>query len=389
MMDFNRISKVVITCKDRAVSYLEQEVIALGFTPAFTTRTTVELDGSLNDCIFLNMHLRTASMVLFELKSFPLRNVRELYDMINVLPWEQCISSDTYFSVASTVNHESVDNPLFVNVKIKDAIVDRFREITGERPNSGSDFEGAVIQLFWKNEEANVYLNTTGKTLAKHGYRKIPGLAPMMEDLAASTILATEWDLKSPFVNPMCGAGTVAIEAAMLASNRYPGLYRDQYAFQHIKGYDPVYYDRLKKELEAKIQDPEELIIIASDLSVDALKDTKKNAQFAGVDHLIQLEHCDFADTTIPESDNGILFINPEYGERLGELEALEETYDRIGNFMKQKCAGYTGFIFTGNLELAKKVRLKTSRRIEFYNGTIDCRLLKYELYKGTRVVKE
>ena len=175
----------------------------------------------------------------------------------------------------------------------------------------------------------------------------------------------------------------------MLASNRFPGLYRDQYAFQHIKGYEPEYYNGLKKELEAKIQEPEGLIIIASDLSVDALKDTKKNAQFAGVDHLIQLEHCDFADTTIPETDHGILFFNPEYGERLGELEALEETYDRIGNFMKQKCAGYTGFIFTGNLELAKKVRLKASRRIEFYNGTIDCRLLRYELYKGTRVVKE
>ncbi len=388
-MDFNRISKVVITCKDRAVSFLEQEVIALGFTPAYGTRTTVELEASLNDCIFLNMHLRTASMVLFELKSFPLRNVRELYDKINVLPWEQCISSDTYFSVASTVNHESVDNPLFVNVKIKDAIVDRFREMTGVRPNSGSDFEGAVIQLFWKNEEANVYLNTTGKTLAKHGYRKIPGLAPMMEDLTASTILATEWDRKSPFVNPMCGAGTVAIEAALLASNRYPGLFRDQYAFQHIIGYEPAYYEQLKKDLEAKIQDPEGLIILASDLNVDALKDTKKNAEFAGVDHLIQLAHCDFADTTIPETDNGILFFNPEYGERLGELEALEETYDRMGNFMKQKCAGYTGFIFTGNLDLAKKVRLKASRRMEFYNGTIDCRLLRYELYKGTRVVKE
>ncbi|MFD2033752.1 class I SAM-dependent RNA methyltransferase [Belliella marina] len=385
MLDFTQKGKVVITFKDRFSPFVEQELIDLGFKPKNVFRTYIELYASLNECMFLNMHLRVASHVLFEIKSFYLHHADDIYRRVKSLPWEEYITNDTYFSVNSHVENDSVDNPLFVNVRIKDAIVDRFRENTGVRPDTGSAYEGAVFQLFWKETQATLYINTSGETIAKHGYRKIPGKAPMLEALAAATIYASGWDRKSPFVNPMCGSGTLAIEAALIATNRFPGLYRDHYSFMHIIGYDESVYQKLKTELEEKISSMGDIQIIASDIAEQAVLFTKENAATAGVEDLLSYEVCDFEDTTIPESEAGIMMVNPEYGERLGEEDELEATYKRLGDFMKQKCAGYTGFVFTGNLDLAKRVGLRPSRKMEFYNGTIDCRLLKYELYKGKK----
>ncbi|SHM71969.1 putative N6-adenine-specific DNA methylase [Cyclobacterium lianum] len=385
MIDFTRPGRLVITCYDRNAPFLEEELRELGFQPNGVYRTHVELKGSLYDCLLLNMHLRTASHVLYEIKSFSLNHISNLYAQVKDLPWEDYIEPDGYFSVISNVRHETVDNPLFVNVKIKDAIADRFREKFGERPDSGSVLNEAVFQFFWKGEEASLYINTSGETLIKHGYRKIPGSAPMMESLAAAALIASGWDRKSPFINPMCGAGTVIIEAVLMATDRFPGLYRDDYAMMYIKGYDAgVYYD-MKRKLEEKVKDKPGLTFIASDISERAVKASMSNAKAAGVKGLIQFETCDFREATIPETDSGFVFFNPEYGERLGEKESLEVTYREIGDFMKKRCSGYTGLVFTGNLDLGKKIGLKPKRRIPFYNGTIDCRLLLFELYKGSR----
>ena len=383
MLDFNTKGKVFITCKDRSVSYLEQEIRELGFFPVEVRRTGIEILASLEECMDLNLHLRTASHVLYEIKSFYLRNADDIYRRFKAIPWEDYLDVDGYFSVNSVAENESITTPLIVNVKVKDAIVDRFRELKGRRPDSGSDFSGLVIQVYWKETQAIVYLNTSGETLAKHGYRKIPGKAPMMEALAAATIFATEWNTRVPFINPMCGSGTLAIEAALIASKRYPGLYRKHYAFQHILGYQAETFLAKKKKLENKVIHDPGVTIIASDISLQAISFAQENAAFAGVDHMITFQTGDFAETEIPEKPRGVIFFNPEYGERLGDLGELEETYKRMGDFMKQNCAGYRGYIFTGNMDLAKKVGLKASRRIEFWNGTIDCRLLKYDMYAG------
>jgi len=385
MLDFNTKGKVFITCKDRSVSYLEQEVRELGFFPVEIGRTGIEIHASLEECMDINLHLRTASHVLYEIKSFYLRNADDIYRRFKAIPWEEYLDVDGYFSVNSVAENESITTPLIVNVKVKDAIVDRFRELKGRRPDSGSDFSGLVIQVYWKETQAIVYLNTSGETLAKHGYRKIPGKAPMMEALAAATIYASEWNTRVPFINPMCGSGTLAIEAALMASKRYPGLYRENYSFQHILGYNEEIFQAKKRKLENKIIDNPGVKIVASDISLQAITFARENAAFAGVEDLIDFQTGDFAETEIPEKPRGVILFNPEYGERLGDLTELEETYKRMGDFMKQKCAGYRGYIFTGNLDLAKKVGLKASRRIEFWNGTIDCRLLKYDMYEGKK----
>ncbi|RYG43164.1 MAG: class I SAM-dependent RNA methyltransferase, partial [Chitinophagaceae bacterium] len=274
--------------------------------------------------------------------------------------------------------------PLFANLKVKDAIADRIKAQKGMRPDSGSEANKTVIHLYWKDEEADIFIDTSGETLAKHGYRKIPGKAPMLEALAAGVILATKWDKRSPFVNPMCGSGTLAIEAALLATNRSPGLYRMNYGFMHIIGYDEeIFFTERRRLKDQVIKDPN-IKIIATDISEDAVDVSRRNAKTAGVDGLITFEVCDFSDTPVPE-ENGTVIFNPEYGERLGVHSKLELTYKGMGDFMKQKCKGYFGYIFTGNPDLAKKIGLKASRKIEFYNGKLDCRLLEYEMYDGTR----
>ncbi len=384
MNPFTTPSRIIVTCGKRLSPFLQLELVELGFTPKRTFATGVELKGTLTDCIRLNLNLRCASQVLYSLKEFSANHPEGVYDTVVSLPWEDIVPGDGYLSVTSTVNHVTVNNSLFMNVKVKDAITDRIRNKTGKRPDSGPELDRTVLHLYWQEDRAEVFIDSTGETLAKHGYRKMPGKAPMLESLAAATLLATKWDRSSPFVNPMCGSGTVAIEAALLATNRRPGLLRNHYAFMHVRGYERAAYDKERQRLADQVTSVPGLTIVATDLSEEAIRIAKVNANAAGVGDLIRFGVGDFETTPLPEPA-GAVYFNPEYGERLGQIAELEATYARIGDFMKKQCKGFMGYIFTGNLDLAKKVGLKAGRRLEFYTAKIDCRLLEYELYAGTR----
>lgn len=382
---FERSGDITITCNKRFAPWLEQEVTELGFTIDEVFTTGIRLKGNINDCIRLNLNLRCASQVLYKLVDFQAANADDVYNEVVKYVWEDLLPEETYFSVTSNVSNPTINNNLFANLRIKDAIVDRLRDKRGMRPPTGAELSGAVVHLFWKDDAASLYLDTSGDSLGRHGYRKLPGKAPMLESLAAATILATKWNKKTPFINPMCGSGTLAIEAALIATDARPGLFRSNYAFMHLAGYDEEVYLEERGNLEKKIIDVPGLRIIATDFDRQAILNARKNAQAAGVDDLIEFAVCDFVQTEVPEGGEGIVYFNPEYGERLGDIRELEQTYARIGDFLKQKCGGYTGYVFTGNFDLAKKIGLKASRRLEFYNSTIDCRLLEYELYSGTR----
>lgn len=389
MQLFTTSSRIIITCSKRLSPYLQQEVMELGFSIVRAFQTGVELHGTMTDCVTLNLNLRCASQVLFSIKTFNAYNADDIYTTLLQFPWENLIDNNGYFSITSNVNNTSINNPLYANVKVKDAIVDRFRKQSGIRPNSGPDLDRAVIHLYWQENHAEIFVDTSGQTLSKHGYRKIPGKAPMLESLASATLLATRWDKKSPFINPMCGSGTLAIEAALLATNRKPGLLRNNYSFMHFLGYRKSIYEAQMRKLQNDVVLAPSLKISATDISEDAVYISKINAGIAGVEALIDFNVCDFQQTVVPENEQGIIYFNPEYGDRLGEEVTLQNTYRLIGDFMKKKCKGYTGYIFTGNLELAKKIGLKPSRRIEFYTGKIDCRLLEYELYSGTKRIEK
>ncbi len=381
-------SAIVVTCFPQQSEWLAKEIEGLDYEVKSSAISEVETEGYMDDCMRLNMYLRTGSRVLFQIQRFNANTADELYKRIKNIPWENFLDNDGYFSITSYVKNDSIRDSRFANVRAKDAIADRLIEKTGLRPNSGPNRDGVVIHLYWKEEKVRVYFDTSGESISKHGYRKIPFKAPMSESLAASTILASGWDKKSPFVNPMCGSGTLAIEAALMAINKAPGLMRDNFGFMHLKGYDADSWENYNRLARLQMKEaPTKLRIIASDLNKNAMFSAKNNARTAGVDHLIEFQHCDFRETIIPEEE-GVIMVNPEYGERLGEEEELQEIYTALGDFFKANCQGYDAFIFTGNMNLAKQIGLRTSARIPFYNAKIECRLLKYEMYRGSKKAK-
>jgi putative N6-adenine-specific DNA methylase len=343
--------------------------------------------GTFSDTMALNLNLRTGNRVLYKIADFESKTPKDLYDGTRKIDWENIIPSNGYFSVDSSIKQEGVTDSRFPNLKLKDAIVDRLRLKTGKRPDSGPFKDRIVIFLHWYSNRARIYIDTSGETISKHGYRQNPFIAPMIESLAASTIMASEWDQASPFINPMCGSGTLAIEAALLCLQKPPGLMRANFGFKHIKWFDNDEWEQFRTEAFRKIKDSPDIRIIATDISPVAIRASKENAKQAGVEKYIEFEICDFRDTPMPDGP-GVVFLNPEYGERMGELNTLEDTYKEIGDFLKKKCGGKSGFVFTGNLDLAKNIGLRTSKRVIFFNGKIECRLLKYELYTGTKRIK-
>jgi putative N6-adenine-specific DNA methylase len=375
---------IVIPCARAITPYLQGEVAALGFPVVSVSESLVETAGTLTDTFLLNLSLRTGQRVLFFLREFTARDSDELYRALARLPWEEMVPKGGYVSVTSSVDNPTILDSRFANLRFKDAVVDRIRRKTGTRPDSGPLRAHTVLHLYWKEDLCRVYLDTSGEPLSRRGYRKIPLRAPMQETLAAAVVIAAGWDGKGAFVNPMCGSGTLAVEAALLALGRAPGLLRNNYGFMHLAGFDRGLYQAIRKRVRGASGKSLPGRIIASDRDPAAVEAARRNAATAGLTDMIEFHVCDFAETPVPEGD-GVVVINPEYGERMGEVRKLAPVYARIGDFLKNRCQGYRGYVFTGNLSLAKKVGLRARRRIPFFNSRIECRLLEYELYPGSR----
>lgn len=381
-------TKILITCPKGMPPFLKQELLALNFPVLSEHVAGVETEGSFDDTLRLNLHLRTGHRVLFVVKEFTAAHADELYSMLSRIAWEQYIPEDGYLCITSSVDNPSIKDTRFASLKCKDAIVDRVKAIRGTRPDSGSERNRSVVHLYWKDDQCTVYLDTSGEPLSRRGYRKIPLSAPMQETLAAAVVLATGWDGSGNFINPMCGSGTLAIEAALIGLNRAPGLLRSNYGFMHLKGYSEAFWSDLREKAKKEAKKSLSNRIIATDISAHAVEAAKKNAETAGVEHQIEFRICNFSDTPLPEG-GGVIVLNPEYGERMGEVEKLVGVYKAIGDYFKQKCGGFIGYVFTGNPGLAKKVSLKPKRTFQFFNSGIECRLLEYELYEGTRKFKK
>jgi len=382
-----RKNRIVITCAKGIPSFLKEEVLSLGLPILSEGIASVETEGTMDDAMRLNLFIRTGQRVLFLLEAFNAKNPDELYRKISRMRWEDYIPEDDYICVTSSVDTPTIKDSRFANLKCKDAIVDRIKERRGRRPDAGPERDRIVVHLYWKGDLCQVFLDTSGEPLSKRGYRKIPLKAPMQETLAAAVVLATGWKDNGNFINPMCGSGTLAIEAALIALNRAPGLLRSNYGLMHLKGFNEPSWNVMRKKIKALTKNSLKGKIIATDIRQEAVEAAKKNAATAGVEHWIEFGVCDFSETPVPEG-GGVVILNPEYGERLGKVEELNETYKGIGDYFKKKCKGYRGYIFTGNLDLLKKVGLKTSRRIPFFNSNIECRLLEYDLYEGSKKKK-
>ena len=390
---------IIISCAKELSRWTDIEVREMGYTPIETTENTVVIRGDMRDMMRLNLKLRTAHRVLVPLLRTTCRNIRDLYQAVLSIDWENLLEPDGYFSVSSIVHNYTIRDTRLPSLYTKDAIADRMREKCQRRPDSGGENRGAAVFVYWEKDEAIIYLDTSGEPLSKRGYRKIPGSAPMQETLAAACLMAMGWKGDRPFLSPMCGSGTPAIEAVMLAMNKAPGSLKGHFAFQSIKGYTRILPgenapnvaprqrmgaspEQIWKEivLEAKKEERTENLprVIATDISPEAVENAHTNAIAAGVAPYIEFKACDFADSPIPD-EKGTVFFNPEYGIRLGDPKELAPVYERIGTFMHEKCAGWMGALITGNPDLARLVNLYYRNRVPFYNGPIDCRLFLYE----------
>ena len=357
--------------------------MALGFK-ATPRATGVETTASLAETMSLNLRLRTALNVLFQVGDFACDSPEDLYRQTLALDWDEMISPDEYLSVVSRVETPSVNNSMYPSLKVKDAVCDQITQRRGRRPNAGSQRDAVVLNLHWVGPRARLYLNTSGQKLSDRGYRRIPHKAPLRETLAAGLLMAAAYDASKALVAPMCGSGALAIEAALMAQNRAPGLLRSDFGFAHLMDFDRTAWEALRKAAHHETTRRRPAPIVATDRDREAVDAARKNAATAGVDHMIEFKVCDFAETPVPPGP-GVLVVNPAYGERLGDCRELGATYKRLGDFFKQRCAGYTAYLFTGNRELEKCVGLRARRRIPFQNARIECRLLEYELYEGTR----
>ena len=386
-MAWQEPTRLVITCGRGCVPALSGELCALGHRPQEVSPTAVEVTGNLHEAMRLNLWLRTANRVLFEVAGFAVESPDELYAATRDLPWEEWLRADVPFHVHGVAQHETIRDSRFALLRCKDAIADRFVEQTGARPDSSaSPVAAASIALYWKDGVAQLFLDTSGVPLSHRGYRQQPWVAPLRETLAASILLETGWGQNpdEAFVGPMCGSGTLAIEAAWICQNRAPGLHREDFAFLLWNGVEADELRQMRAAAQRQCRTAPRAWLAASDIAPEAVACARANAERAGVAHLIRFQVGDFRDTALPQPP-ALILMNPGYGERVGELAELYPLYEAIGTFFKTKCQGLRAAVFTGSPALGRKIGLHPARRTTMWNGDIECRLLEFEIYAGTR----
>ncbi len=340
----------------------------------------VRFSGDRSVCYRANLWLRTATRILVPLAEFPCDAPQRLYDGVRSIPWHSYLTPEMTMAVDCTLRDSAMTHSGFVALKTKDAIVDAIRDRCGRRPNVDVRDPDLRVNVHLVKNRCTVSLDSSGTPLDRRGYRLDRTEAPLRETLAAALVALTGWDGTVPLVDPMCGSGTIPVEAALKASRRAPGLMGRRFGFQRWPDYDPTLWRRLadaaRQEMLASLPVP----ITGCDRSATALETACRNSDRAGVTGLVTFVRSPFREF-IPPAAPGVLLFNPPYGLRLGEEEELKPFYREIGDTMKQRYAGYTAFLLTGSRELAKHVGLKASRRIVLFNGPIECRLLRYELY--------
>lgn len=359
---------------------LAGEMRTLGFRGVAVEKGGVRFSGDLAACYRANLWLRTASRILVPLAEFPCDSPQSLYDGVRAIPWHEFVTPEMTLAVECSLRDSALTHSGFVALKTKDAIVDTVRDRCGRRPNVNPRDPDLLVNVHLVRNRCTVSLDSSGAGLDKRGYRAEAGEAPLRETLAAALVELSGWDGSVPLIDPMCGSGTILIEAALKALNRAPGLIRERFGFQRWPGFEESHWRRLVAEAREAERSTIAAPILGRDRLDKVLAIAERNSRRAGVDRFIAFSPGDIRDL-VPPSPPGVIITNPPYGCRLGEEEQLKALYRQIGDVFKQRCAGYTAWLFTGGLDLAKVVGLRASRRIVLFNGPLECRLLRYDLY--------
>ncbi len=361
---------------------LAQELEQLGATNVEQLTRAVQFEGAKDMLYRANLCCRTALRILQPYTLFDAPDEQTLYEEIGKIDWSKHFSLHQTFSINSTISHSNLSHTQFVSQKAKDAIVDQFRDNTGDRPNVDTESPDFRIDLHIHENRCTVSFDSSGDTLFKRGYRDYTNQAPLNESLAAALVLSSGWDKKQCLADFMCGSGTILIEAGLIARNIAPNKFRSSFGFQQWSDYDHELYKQVFAEAVAAEVSTPDLKLYGSDISGVVLDKAKQNIANAGLSDMIQLRKCSF-DKFTPPCEGGMLICNPPYGLRI-EADDILEMYKGFGDVFKQKMRGWTCWIFTGNLEIAKFIGLRPSRKIPLYNGSIECRFLRYDIYAGS-----
>jgi putative N6-adenine-specific DNA methylase len=358
---------------------LARELIEIGADEVQIGRRCVYFSGDLKLLYKANYCLRTALRILLPIDSYKIFSADDLYQRGKNFKWEELFDMNQTFAIQSTVFTDLFNNSMFASLKLKDAIVDRFRYKFGERPSVNSKNPDIRINLHISNEYCTISLDSSGESLHKRGYRLDQNEAPMSEVLAAGLIRLSDWDRKGDFIDPMCGSGTIAIEAAMLANGLYPGTVRKDFSFRNWKNYSPELFEKMEQEVMPRDITP--VRISASDISRYNIDIAYKNAEAAGVLPLIDFKISDFK-VLEPASEKPFLLFNPPYGERMSSEDT--NFYSMIGERLKHHYSDAVVWIIS-TPQCLKSVGLRPSRKISILNGSLECSFRKYELYKGSK----
>jgi len=367
-------------CPRGLEALLAAELAGLGARGAAAVAGGVQFGGDWQTCFRANLWSRLASRVLWKVAEFSYGGEEDVYAAARKVDWPALFTVERTLRVNVTAQKSPLKSLEFITLRIKDAVCDRFRDALGRRPSIERARPDVRVHAFLEQRRGALYLDTSGEPLFKRGWRGGAVEAPLRENLAAGLVMLSGWTPGEPLLDPMCGGGTLLIEAAAIARGRAPGAKRG-FGFENLRSFDPALWDRVRAETARAVQD---LRLYGSDTDPAALTAARRNLAAAGVERWVTLEQSDVLQRAAP-APSGVMIANPPYGERIGESEQLAAFYPRLGDALKQRFSGWRCFFFTADRRLEKLIRLAPSRRTPLYNGPIECRLYEFEIVAGGR----
>ena len=370
------------TCPRGLEAVLAEELTALGAQDVRPVEGGTGFRGPYALCYRVNLESRIASRILWRIGQCRYRDENDIYTVARQLRWMQWFGAQQTIRVDTSAIKSPLRSLDFVTLRVKDAVCDVLRDAEGQRPDVDTRQPDVRIHIFLTRDDAMFYLDTSGDALFKRGWRTATGDAPLRENLAAGILKLAGWTPDQPLLDPMCGSGTFLVEAALMATHRAPGLNR-KFGFEKLRNFNAPAWETLHRQVAAQENKSIKTNIYGYDRSGDAIVQARQNVAALGLEQRIELKQCSFEDSKAP-APTGMLVTNPPYGVRMEELDDLAAWYPTLGNILKQRYSGWTAYILTADLRLAKIMRLQPSRRTPLFNGALECRLFKYELVAGS-----
>ena len=377
------VERYFAPCPRGLETALSNELTHIGGTDVVPTDGGVAFAGDLALALHANLESRLASRILWRVGGGTYRNEKDLYALVHTIDWHRLFRPERTLRVDVAATRSPLASLEFATLRAKDAVCDRFRAEHGVRPSIDKRAPHVRVHVYLTEHDALVYLDTSGEPLFKRGYRREAEEAPLRENLAAGLLALTRWTPGETLLDPMCGSGTIVVEAAMIAASRAPGLKRT-FGFQKLAWYDGPSWQRLRQKAQDRLRNaPDSVMIFASDIDRAAIAKTQSHLTAAQVKDFVAVECADVR-TREPPAASGVLLTNPPYGVRLSDQERLAEFYPLLGDALKRRFAGWTAYLFSGDMRLAKLLGLKVVKRTPLYNGALDCRLFEVPLRAGS-----